>query len=468
MEQTRVFEFYARLSTKQIRAFRDYIRSPFFNKRPHLISLADFLEASLKSPSKPKTKKLAFQKMYPKAPYDDQKFRLATSNLLKLLEDFVAHWSFSEDIFGKKLRTMQFLREVKLPKHYETSLKKLDTYQKNQNLRNADFFNDQVKFLQESYLGSGVASQMPYDLKDASVMLDHAYFSNKLRLTCQMLSIRAVRKVKYEVDIDERFLRSIEERGLENEPAVAVYLQVFRFLSKPDDEEAFQNFKVLINQHRDKFPSWEMRDLFLFALNFCIRRGNDGKKSYFQEGQELYKLGVETGYLLQNGELSRFTYLNAVMMSLKMEDYDWAENFIHEFVNLLNKKDRESTFSYCLAELEYARKNYNEALPLLQKVDYKNIFFHLNAKTIQLKIYYELDEYDLLHAHLDAMRIFLRRKKVLGYHRTNYENIIKYAQKLITLNPNNKIAMKNLREKIEKEEVLSTKGWFLERVDELM
>jgi hypothetical protein len=66
------------------------------------------------------------------------------------------------------------------------------------------------------------------------------------------------------------------------------------------------------------------------------------------------------------------------------------------------------------------------------------------------------------------MRIFLRRKKVIGYHRTNYENIIKYAQKLITLNPNNKSAMQNLKSKIEQEEVLSTRGWFLEQVDFLL
>lgn len=468
MEHTRLFEFYSRFSPKQMREFNDFVRSPFFNKRLYLISLSDFLEAFNKKKSKAKSKEKAFQKMFPKEIYDDQKFRLATSNLLKLMEEFVAHRSFAEDTFEKKLRLVKFYREAKLPRHYETALKKISFLEENQSERNAEFFDTQVQLLQETYIHSGGGKGTPGDLREASSSLDLAYLSKKLRLTCQLLNIQAVRKVEFDVGLQKEFLYLIGQKDLKEEPAIAVYFQVYRFLSKPDDEAAFQTFKALINVHKDKFPSWEMRDLILFALNFCIRRGNDGHQNYFKEGQDLYKMGIEKGYLLQNGELSRFTYINAVMMSLKMKDFRWSENFIQEFEKLLNRKERESTFSYCLAELEYARKNYNEALPLLQKVDYKNIFVHLNAKTIQLKIYYELDEYDLLQAHLDAMRIFLRRKKVIGYHRTNYENIIKYAQKLITLNPNNKSAMQNLKSKIEQEEVLSTRGWFLEQVDFLL
>ncbi len=468
MKQTRLFEFYSRFSAKQIREFHDFVRSPFFNKRPYLIKLTDFLNECLKKPGKKWTKEMAYQKMYPKEAFDYQKLRLAMSNLLKLLEEFVAIRSFSEDLFEKKLRILNFSRENNLPKHYESTLKKLKAWQTQQTERNATFFEGQVKLLQETYLQSSAVQKMPHDLRNASDKLDLAYLSNKLRLTCQLLNIQAMRKVYFDVGLKKEFLTLLEAPNLIEEPVIAVYLQVYRFLSKIDDEKAFYTFKNLLNQHKDKFPLWEVRDLYLFALNFCIRRGNDGALQYFREGQDLYKTGIEMGYLLQNGSLSRFTYLNAVMMSLKIEDYDWARTFIHEFEPLLNRKERESTFSYCLAELEYARKNYDDALPLLQKVDYKNIFFHLNAKTIQLKIYYELDEYDLLQAHLDAMRIFLRRKKMLAYHRTNYENIIKYAQKLISLNPNNKKAMQNLKEKIEAEEVLSIRTWFLEQVDFLL
>lgn len=464
MDQTRLFQFYSCFSSKQVREFADFVRSPFFNKRTQLITLAEYLEQSQKSTKTKFTKELAYKKMYPKEAYDDQKMRLAMSNLLKLMEQFVAHRSFAEDTFEKKLRVLHFCREANLPKYFDYLLTGLQKWQNKRPERNAEYFDTQVKLMQETFLHQSAGQRTAYDLQVVSDTLDLAFLSHKLRQTCQLFNIRSVLKMEFDSGMLEEVLTYIEKKNLQEEPAIAVYLQAYHFLPQSDNEVAFQNFKTLLFQNEQRFPKWEARDLYLLALNFCIRQGNNGKQAFFSQALDFYKTGLEKGYLLQNGQLSRFTYINAVMISLKIADYQSAESFIYQYEKLLNRKDRESTFSYCLVELEYARGNYDAALPLLQKVDYKDLLLSLNAKTILLKIYYELDEYDLLHAHLDAMRIFLRRKKVLGYHRTNYENIIQYAQKLITINPNNKSAMQNLKAKIQAEEILTAREWFLEQV----
>ena len=48
----------------------------------------------------------------------------------------------------------------------------------------------------------------------------------------------------------EQLDQLIEKRKLTEEPAIAVYLQVYRFLSKPDDEAAFQHFKILLKKKK--------------------------------------------------------------------------------------------------------------------------------------------------------------------------------------------------------------------------
>jgi hypothetical protein len=103
-------------------------------------------------------------------------------------------------------------------------------------------------------------------------------------------------------------------------------------------------------------------------------------------------------------------------------------------------------------------------LELLQKVNYRDTFVNLAAKTLLLKTWYELDELDTLQSHLDAMRNFIHRKRVLGYHRTNYLNIIKYTDKLLNVNRLDKKEVAKLKEIIEQEENLTEKEWLLEKI----
>ena len=86
---------------------------------------------------------------------------------------------------------------------------------------------------------------------------------------------------------------------------------------------------------------------------------------------------------------------------------------------------------------------------------------NLAAKTLLLKTYYDLNEFDLLQSHLDAMRNYIHRKRVIGYHRSNYLNIIRYTEKLTRLNPLDKTALEAFRAAVEQEEVLTEKAFFL-------
>jgi len=143
---------------------------------------------------------------------------------------------------------------------------------------------------------------------------------------------------------------------------------------------------------------------------------------------------------------------------------DWVDNFIHEYKEALPKKYRESTFSFNRGRLEYKRKNYDEAMQLLQKAEYRDLLNNLISKTYLLKIYFELGEFTLLESHLDTMKVFIRRKKVIGYHQTNLSNIVRYTKKIITTNLYDKEKKAKLRKEIEVEEILTEKKWLLEQL----
>lgn len=83
------------------------------------------------------------------------------------------------------------------------------------------------------------------------------------------------------------------------------------------------------------------------------------------------------------------------------------------------------------------------------------------------KIYYETDEFDLLEAHLEAMKNFIRRKRIIGYHQRNYQHIIQITRKLLNINIFDKKEMAVLEDLIGKAEPLTEKEWLLTQLQNI-
>ena len=294
--------------------------------------------------------------------------------------------------------------------------------------------------------------------------LDAYYYGQKMKL----LWIAASQQAVYQYDTDtqeaQNIIQTIQAQALLQFPFVAVYFYAYQLVQSPDDNDFFTFYKNYLIQHAANFSAEEIQGLYLAAINHCVRKGNAGHHQYFEEVFELYKVGLQNELLLINQELSRFTYHNIVAAGLYVGHFDWTETFINEYKKRLAKKYQESSFSFNTAKLAYSKKEYDPALQLLQRANYRDVLLNLAAKTLLIKIYYETKAWEVLDAHLSALQLYLSRKKVLGYHKTNYKNVIKYTRKLINTNLNNKSTRAKLSAAIEAESILTEKPWMLEQL----
>lgn len=62
------------------------------------------------------------------------------------------------------------------------------------------------------------------------------------------------------------------------------------------------------------------------------------------------------------------------------------------------------------------------------------------------------------------MANFIRRRAIIGYHKENFLNIIKFTKRLLRVNFYDKEVLKKLKMAIEKEGIVSEKKWLLEQV----
>lgn len=468
MKDSRLIDFFLSFSKRDRRNIEKWLTSPFFNRQESLVKLWLYLEMSWNELDIIPSKTQAFKHVFPNQVYDDQLMRLCMSDLYKQLEQYIAYCEMTTDSTKIQLHLTRGLRKRNLPAAYQRNLKKAVEILERSAIRNVEYYQDLYEIQLEQYqLTSSDQPTGKLNLQNLADTMDIAYMAAKLRQICLLVSHQNVYQAdeRYQFGLLDEVIDYIQKSNLLDIPAISVYYFCFFSLTQPANETHFLQFKKLLFSYGQQFPAAELRDLYLLAINYCVRQANDGKNNYVHELMDLYKEGLKADSLLENGQLSRFTYHNIAAAGIKTGEFQWVAHFIQEYKPALEKKYRESSFSFNLARLSYSQNQYDQALPLLQKANYRDVLLNLAAKTLLLKIYFELGEFSLLHAHLEAMKSYLRRKHVIGYHRKNYRNIIRYTQKLLSTNLFDKSAREALKTKIKLEEVLTERDWLLNQLN---
>ncbi|MCO6489803.1 MAG: hypothetical protein J5I98_15410 [Phaeodactylibacter sp.] len=461
MQNTLACQLLRTFTKQDIREARKWLASPYHNQRDDLRLLFEQLAAAAVE-GQPLPREQAWHALFPNQPYDAQQLRLLLSYLYRCLEDFLRQREAEQAPWLQQHLLLAAYRKRGLDSHFQKAYRKLHKQQGAEALRPPEYHLAQYWLEQERYQEESTRGRTrELNLQELEGQLTTAFLSLKLRQGCFLLAHEAVYKASYRIALEEALLELAGQAPYRNVPAVRVYARCFRMLRFPEEDRHFADFQNQLFQSIGLFPQPELRDLFLLAINFCIRKINQTAEGYLREALELYQKGLETEVLLENGALSRFTYNNAIGIALRLQEYGWAERFLNHYRPYLEASQQEAAYSLNAARLAFARRQYGQVLAHLQRADYRDLINNMVAKTLQMKAYCELEEFDLLEAHLRTMRAFLRRKRHIGYHQQNYLNIIRYTQKLLALNPMDKEAAKALEEEIRNAEPLTEKGWLL-------
>ncbi len=462
MNKTFVFQLICAFSAPEVRRARQFLSSPYHNQREDVRWVFDFLAECRHDLGIEPTREQVFAKVYPGAAFDDQKLRLLLSYLLRLLESFLELEELGKDEVAGSSLLLAAYRRRRLDRHFHKAMRRTRRLLDNGGQRHPEYHFQAYLLEQEQYqLLSTTGRTRDLNLQSLGDELNRAFLSMKLRHVCLALSHQSVYKTEYDLPLIREVMEEAGQERYAGAPAVRVYFLGARSLLHPEHDGYFREFRKELLAAFEHFPRSDVRDLLLLALNFCIRRINEGQEGYLREALELYRRGIEATLLLEGGKLSRFTFNNIVGIGLRLEELDWVENFMQQYRDALPAAYREVTFRLNAARLAYARRDFDRALRDLQRADYSDLINNMVAKTLQLKIYYENEEFDLLEAHLRTMRAYLRRQRRMSYHQRNYLNIVRFTQKLITTNPFDREARAKLKEEIKHTEPLTEKEWLL-------
>lgn len=460
MEDSKLIELLKTFSAKELREFNEFVQSPFFNKNSELIRFYEHLRTLAPAFSSPKvTKEAVFKALYPKQKYDDKQLNYLNNFLLKLAEQYIAYSRFKGNELLERYQLLEAYNQRNLDKHYQFIYNQTNKLLDEWPNRNHEFY--QLQYLLADISNRHFLKQQirRYDdrLQLAGDYLDQYYLASKLKYCCEMLDRKMSIAAEYEVRFANVISQLVENNPEMVTPPIAIYHTLLNMLMDMGNADHFNKLVALTETHKAHFPMEELKDLYSYAINYCIRRVNQGAPEFLEELFKQYLKSLEAGTLMDGGFLSPWAYKNLIGVGLRLKKFEWTESFIKDYNEKLSPEFRANALHYNLAELHYYQKDYDKALQHLNQVEFSDIYYNLDTKKMMLKIYYELDEIDALLSLLASFKMFLRRTKLISA--TNKVAYLNFVQALTLLSRKEKRVQPALERMLNDPEPLGDRAW---------
>jgi hypothetical protein len=306
----------------------------------------------------------------------------------------------------------------------------------------------------------------------------------KLKLECAAANIRLIFNQPIEPQ-GSVYLLNLPKMGWEE--AVAhldalalsywIILQLYR--SEDGNEEFLQLFGHL-QAHASGFDDHELRDLYTYLLNFCLRRGNRGELQFQRHSAAIYREVLGNGVILNQGKLAANVMKNIVVIHCVIGELDWVELFLQEYKDRLEGEPDPNIIKYNHAVLAFYRKE-RRAIDLFKEVISQlkgDIFYELDSRTYLLKAFYEhladlsAEELDEMYKIFDSFRIFLDRNQMISsQHKQRYRSFLLELRRFLKMleaapHPSDEVRLTQMHQKIQATALLANKSWLLEKISE--
>ncbi len=472
MHQSKMLEMLKHLRAKEVNRFSDYLASPFFNKDEDLLIFYNHIKKyapDFESNSINKEKLL--KKGISGLKLTEKKLGYMMSDIVEHVEGFIKYNTY----FGNELEgycnLLRVYNKWENDKLFDQTLKETKNHLDKDPFRNAPYFYKEYLLQSELNLFFDRQKKRAYDvsLQKATDYLDLFYIATKLKYSCELINRQKLVATDYKLRLLKEISDHLSEISYDEYPSITIYYQILMTFVENENDEHFEKLKTLLEEHADKFPLDEAKDMYAYAQNYAIRKINCGNKIYLREYFNLSKQALEKKLLMVDGYLSPWTYKNIVIAALRAGEFEWTEQFIKNYKNKLNEKFRSNAYNYNLGYLLFFRGQYGEALRLINQVEFTDIFYSLDSRTMLIKIYYQLDELVPMQSAIEAFKVYLRRNKTLSENvKILYSNFLKFIDKLYRLTKRDKQKLSELAVKIEETKQIADLSWLKQKVEEKM
>jgi tetratricopeptide (TPR) repeat protein len=458
------------LSGAELRLFGEWLEAPLHNRSEALRSAFAILAEGHPDYAAPWLERRELHAhLWPGEAWDEKRLRYLFSDLAKALERFLVWITFREQAFEQDRLLLRAFARRGLDKYYAATRRQVEQRMESHPWRDAEYLG--MRFLLEKmdfeHRSTRKSHQLDTNLQQVVDGLDTWFLANKLKFSCEILNNRGVLNVAYELFLLDEILGHLKDRDFTRQPVIACYAQVLLTLTEPDEPAHYRRLLDLLEMHRDRFPPQEVFDLYVYAKNYCIVRINKGQVEYTRELFDFYNIILDQGIILRDGRLTQWDFKNLVTLGLRLGELAWTEDFMDRFQDDLLPEERDNVLAYNRSNVAFYRGRYGETLERLQEVAFTDPYYHLDAKALLLKTYYEAGEWEALGALIEAFQVYLKRnKQISDYQVKVFGNLVRHTKALVRFRRGRNVDLDALSKTVEETREIANIAWLREKLAE--
>ncbi len=480
MYSNKLIQAFQSLSRKEMTRFYEFVQSPYFNKHEEVKTLVcHFNNLYPRFLEKTCERKKLYKNVFPNRKHDQQHLALLFTYTWRLLNQFLMQEQFKKNEIQQNIFLLQSLRKKGSHRNYEKLLTEVENELVESKIQNSDFSFQQflVKSEAERFHTQLEKHETDWSIQQKQNHLDHFYFSEKLKDACEMMMRSKILQVEYSYQMLEDIIAEIEKniQKYEHIPSIIIYYQVFQMMTK-GTPEFYQDLIPILKKYETFFPKEELESIYNHLQHFCMTKINTGDDNYLSELFQLYKMQLEAGLLIENNYLSEWHYKNIVTVALRLDELDWVKKFIDTYRDRLDPEVVENAYTFNLAAYFYQTEQLEKVLDLLVKVEYTDIRYRVHAKSLLLRTYYDLNEYEAFLSLTESFRQYLQRNnQISDSRRDGFSNLVKFAKRAFQLKNSIPISkaeklqqeLHKLLKDIESANTIFNQSWLNLKVNEL-
>ena len=416
MENSKLVLILQQFSKEELTQLYDFVRSPYFNKNDEVVQLYAYLKSKAPHfPPRSIIKEKVYSMVFPDKTYDRKHLNYLMNFLLKVIEQFMTIQKYKQRPLHKELDLLECFLNPKLAKHYQYQYRKIKNTIDQQQMLSTSLLWARFRLAEIAELHFQTQAKRSHDhrLQELADTLDQYYVVKKLQYGCEMLNREKMISQNYDYPLLDEVVAFLRKEP-SKEPLSKLYFQLFEMLKNEQESQLYEPLEQQLLAHQPSLQLKDQKTLFNYLINYCIRKIRNGERQFVSTLLELYVKGIDEAILLENGKLSPWTYKNIIKLGLTTKRFEWTESFVKNYLDKLPYSFREDALHYNMANLNFMKGQYTDAMQHLTQVEFSDIYYSLDSKVLLLKMYYEQNEGEALFALGQSFQTYLRRNKTIN------------------------------------------------------
>lgn len=492
MIKHRIIDILKTFSVKDIKNFRDYLNSPFFNKSKKIVKVYEILLKFFPDfNSQLLTKELIYSKFESKKSFNKSTYYNMMADLFHHAENYLMYINFQKKEIKAKDFLLDELFKRNLDNLIESNLTKVKSLLRSNNQIDADYYFNTFKIITDELnhihvnkakSGKSIIDLYSNKLSDRGMYLTCLFVTEMMRVFDDLLALNKT----FDIDKESSFIFGIfnemdfekllkymisNSKNKDLSVVFKIYYNLHMAFSDFENEKYYTNYKKLLFMNINIFSIDEIRFHLSRLIRYCKNKSSDVKLSRKYENELL----MHYNYVLTKGyyKSSISNYLPVELfrivlhLGLNLKKFKWTNEFINKFINEIHPDKRDSMYYLSSAEYYFSKKNFPKVLKNLHEIDLNHFMLKVDLRNILLMTYYELNEFESATSLIESYKHFLKYDKTLSKpEKKKAYDFIDILKILIKKKINSKNDQNNILE-FELNEKLFYKNWVEEKILQL-